>query len=110
MRQEPGEERRPRISSNMRIPAYEGGALKLLPAARNVVNRISNLKTEMAFAIRRALKDMGYRFTSLAKLKQLADRNDLDFYSLKNIGAYPRDLKQLNSKYRVIMYVRFEVM
>lgn len=98
------------------------------------VGKIADLKTDMSRSIRLALKDKGIRYTSPAVLNQIAQREEVRIAHMENAvdadknavviegakkslaglfdlnGTNPRDLNtQITGKYRVYLYVQFEV-
>ena len=79
---------------------------------RNVVHSpdqyglVADLQNKMATSIRYAIKSAGYRFTSLKVLEKYKKQGK----QVMVINGTPvKKLKQLTPKYRVDMYVRFEV-
>jgi len=129
----------PKLKSSMILPGEKGFQPAVMDkGGKNQQGkyqglRLANLKTRMAKSIRMALKDFGYRFTSLAKLKQIEsreqkridkmkkqdapqhtiDRAEAAMDSLHTLGVHldAKDLpKQITNKYKVQMYVRFEEM
>lgn len=101
-------------------------------AVTQKIDRVSNLISRMSTSIRKALKDVGYRFTSLAELKKIEKRAQVDINRMKKRGAteeqiskkeqafenisrvgsftYASDLKQLDKNYQVFAYIKFEMM
>lgn len=115
--------------SYMNIPGF-----KSYPAMKQRLSTVSNLHSKIAFSVRRALMTQGYRFTSMATLKQIENRaltqelpllekspsfteekrerfmSGID--SLYKFGAYGRYKnlpKQITKNWEVILYIRFEL-
>jgi hypothetical protein len=109
------------------------GDKKRSPALSNEIKILANLHSEMSYSIRRALRDAGegYRFTSLATLKQIENREMRIIKKLEKDGVNQdvidrrynaidrlwnlgwksvKELKQLTGAYSVTLYVWFEQM
>jgi hypothetical protein len=116
-------------ASFMEIPDF-----RRHPALTQRLNTVSNLHSKMATSIRRALKDSGYRYTTLLNLKKIEDRaikhelpelqksadfdeereeafwKSLDRLYKYSSFSYYKDLpKQITKRWEVTLYVRFEL-
>lgn len=116
------------------IPLKKGGNTEMF--GRNEIPLLANLHSKMSRSLRYALKNIGYTFSSLAVLDQIARRNDVLGRKLEKRGdekgadkafgssrglffghnrkKYFVDKKTkltlIKGKYKVILYVKFEMM
>jgi len=115
--------------SYMPIPGY-----KRYPAMKQKLQTVSNLHSKIAFSVRRALMTHGYKFTTMATLKQIETRalkqelplleqspsfteekrerfmNGLDgLFKFGAYGEYKKLPKQITKKWEVTLFIRFEL-
>lgn len=99
---------------------------KRKPAMSNPIDRVANMTTKIAYSLRRSIKDQGLRFTSLTQLqvienktlreiKKITDKSAIDrakngIDKLWTINRTPvTELRQITKKWRVILFIKFEL-
>lgn len=80
-----------RLTSNIKIPDAKKGEPKFRHSMKQEVTKLANLYSNMSRSIRLAMKDKGYTFTTMLKLKQISDRENK---RIKKLESDPKISKQ----------------